>query len=78
MSVADVAQVLAATLSPDTNTRVSAELKLAEYFTYPGTRLQPINPRLLIATLVDVALSIAQLILSEQADLNLRQMSLLK
>ena len=33
---AEIAQYLAATLSPDTNTRIAAELKLSELSTLPG------------------------------------------
>lgn len=33
---AQIAECLAATLNSDTNTRVTAELKLAEYFASPG------------------------------------------
>lgn len=33
----EVAQCLASTLSPDTTTRISAELKLAEYLVFPGS-----------------------------------------
>jgi hypothetical protein len=36
MTTSDIAQCLTATLSPDPNTRISAELKLAEYFTETG------------------------------------------
>lgn len=33
----EIAQILSATLSPDTNTRIEAELKLANAFAYPST-----------------------------------------
>lgn len=36
MATSEIAQCLTATLSPDPNTRISAELKLAEYFTQTG------------------------------------------
>ena len=36
MATSDIAQCLTATLSPDPNARISAELKLAEYFTDTG------------------------------------------
>ncbi|TFK26759.1 ARM repeat-containing protein [Coprinopsis marcescibilis] len=39
MDAAQIAQVLTATLNPDTTTRVSAELKLAELFATPATGL---------------------------------------
>jgi len=35
-SMNDIAQILSATLTSDTNTRVAAELKLAELFGNPG------------------------------------------
>ncbi|KAJ2917840.1 hypothetical protein MD484_g2556, partial [Candolleomyces efflorescens] len=42
MSPAEIAHILTATLSPDTNTRVAAELKLAEIFVQPcGPRSAP-------------------------------------
>lgn len=36
MMAAQIAECLDATLSSDTNIRVTAELKLAEYFVSPG------------------------------------------
>lgn len=36
MATSEVAQCLRATLSPDTNTRVAAELSLSELFTRSG------------------------------------------
>jgi hypothetical protein len=36
MATSEVAQCLAATLSPEANTRIAAELKLSELFTRPG------------------------------------------
>ena len=36
MATSEIAQCLTATLNPDPNTRISAELKLAEYFTETG------------------------------------------
>ncbi|KAF8167572.1 armadillo-type protein [Crassisporium funariophilum] len=56
MATSEVAQYLTATLSPDTNTRIAAELGLAEYFTRP-----------------DAGLSLAHIILSNNADMALRQ-----
>lgn len=36
MATSEIAQCLSGTLSPDTNTRIAAELSLAELFTRPG------------------------------------------
>lgn len=36
MSTAEVAECLTATLSPDPNVRINAELKLSGWFTRPG------------------------------------------
>jgi len=36
MSTSEVVECLAATLNPDTNTRIAAELKLSEWFTRQG------------------------------------------
>ncbi|TFK42052.1 armadillo-type protein [Crucibulum laeve] len=59
-STTQIAECLTATLSSDTTTRVSAELKLAEYFTSP-----------------DAGLSLSHLILAQDADSSLRQISIL-
>ncbi|KAJ7597774.1 ARM repeat-containing protein [Mycena floridula] len=59
-SSTQLAECLAATLSSENNTRITAELKLAEYFTVPET-----------------GLGLAQLTISQETDLALRQMSLL-
>jgi hypothetical protein len=43
MSLAEVTQLLAATLNPDGNTRISAELKLAEYMSSSGVFISGFN-----------------------------------
>ncbi|KAH9962326.1 ARM repeat-containing protein [Russula compacta] len=55
-----IAQVLASTLNPDSNVRITAELNLAELLKNPQS-----------------ALSLAQLVLSQDAESPLRQMSLI-
>ncbi|KAF8079173.1 armadillo-type protein [Lyophyllum atratum] len=58
-----IAECLAATLSPDQNTRITAELKLAEFFTSPGSF--PCT----------TGLALSQLILAQDAEMSMRQMS---
>lgn len=48
-SMGEIAECLSATLSPNANTRMSAELKLADYLSSPGP-LQPIFLRLFAPT----------------------------
>jgi hypothetical protein len=43
MATSEVAQCLAATLSPEANTRIAAELKLSELFTRPGAYLMTLS-----------------------------------
>ncbi|KDR85511.1 hypothetical protein GALMADRAFT_52743 [Galerina marginata CBS 339.88] len=57
MTASEIAQCLSATLSSDTNTRIAAELSLAERFT------------------PDVAISLSQLVLSQEVDMPLRQIT---
>ncbi|KAF5352862.1 hypothetical protein D9756_006082 [Leucocoprinus leucothites] len=57
-STSEIAQILSTTLSPDTNTRVAAELKLAESFTN-----------------TNAGLALAQIVLIQDADISLRQIS---
>ncbi|KAM6498769.1 Armadillo-type fold, partial [Amanita muscaria] len=57
-SAAEIAGCLAATLDSNPNTRITAELKLAEYFTKPGS-----------------GLALSQLILAQDVDIALRQIS---
>lgn len=70
----EIAQILSATLSPDTNTRIEAELKLANAFAYPSTKLlcglleqQKTN------ALQDTGLELAQIALAQDVDISLRQ-----
>ena len=76
MATSEVAQCLTATLSPDPNTRISAELKLAEYFTQTGAFNCVIC--LFCLTVVhtaDAGLSLSLLTLSHEIDMSVRQMS---
>ncbi|OCH92992.1 ARM repeat-containing protein [Obba rivulosa] len=59
MASSEIAQCLSATLSPDNNTRITAELKLNELFKSPQS-----------------SVGLAQLLLAQDADLALRQISL--
>ncbi|KAG1813959.1 armadillo-type protein [Suillus subaureus] len=64
MAAANVSQILADTLSADANTRIAAELKLSEVLLHQGcTRLS------------EAGLALAQLILAQDVDISLRQIS---
>lgn len=76
MTTSDIAQCLSATLSPDPNTRISAELKLAEYFTETGAFNCVICTFFKLSNDgADAGLSLSHLILSHEIDMSVRQMS---
>ena len=74
MTTSEIAQCLTATLSPDPNTRISAELKLAEYFTQTGA-FNCVISAFLSNDGADAGLSLSHLILSHEIDMSVRQMS---
>ena len=74
MATSEIAQCLTATLSPDPNTRISAELKLAEYFTQTGA-FNCVISAFLSNDGADAGLSLSHLILSHEIDMSVRQMS---
>jgi hypothetical protein len=74
MATSEIAQYLTATLSPDPNTRISAELKLAEYFTQTGA-FNCVISTFLSNDGADAGLSLSHLILSHEIDMSVRQMS---
>ena len=74
MATSDIAQCLTATLSPDPNTRISAELELADYFTEPGA-FDCVISTFLSNDGADAGLSLSHLILSHEIDMSVRQMS---
>lgn len=72
----DLAGLLGATLNPDANTRISAELKLKEVLAIPGS--STITRSILTkkpTTLIESGLSLSRLILAQNVELPLRQMS---
>ena len=76
----DIANVLAATLNPDSTTRISAELKLAELFAVPGG-LDGVKDQFLLSNHLarrcpETGLALSQLALAQDAELSLRQISL--
>ena len=73
----EIAQVLAETLSHDNNRRVAAELKLAKLSEYPGkSRIIIEHSETCTENLREEAgLALAQLIVTQGADVPLRQMS---
>ncbi len=78
-TTASIAQVLTSTLNPDSNIRISAELSLSELLKSPRERLHQatlFQSFLTRLALTESALSLAQLILSRDAESSLRQMSL--
>ena len=76
VSAQEIAACLAATLSSDNNTRIAAELKLAEYIALPGMCLSEISfTSLLRDDKSDTALALSQLVIAQDVDLSLRQMS---
>ena len=74
---AQIAECLTLTLNPDTNTRIAAELKLAEYFASPGSphSINRIRAKKPPSRSLDAGLSTSQLILAQTADMPLRQIS---
>ncbi|KAJ8590544.1 ARM repeat-containing protein [Rhizopogon salebrosus TDB-379] len=64
MATVNVSQILADTLSPDANTRISAELKLSEVLAHQG-----------LTRLSEAGLALAQLVLTQDVDIPLRQMT---
>ena len=76
MATSEIAHCLTATLSPDPNTRISAELKLAEYFTQTGAFICVIRTLFFCLTDgADAGLSLSHLILSHEIEISVRQRS---
>jgi hypothetical protein len=81
-STEDIARLLGATLSPDTNSRISAELQLSQTLANPGTRSSDLDASIETSNTnvgylynIDAALSLARLVLSQDSEISLRQMS---
>jgi importin-9 len=78
MDFRPIAECLANTLSADTTTRISAELKLSELLSLPGWSeftLFQLRPDYQIEQ-PETGSALSQLILAQDVDLSLRQMSL--
>lgn len=78
MAAVNVSQILADTLSADANTRIAAELKLSEVLLHQGwfSKSRPLTTNLMFSTrLSEAALALAQLILAQDVDIPLRQIS---
>ena len=77
----EIAQYLQATLSADPNVRISAELKLSELSAHPGKEhacfVQYMRKAWWLSdALLESGISLAQIVLSQDADISLRQMSI--
>ena len=81
MATSEVVQCLVATLSPETSTRIAAELKLSELFTRPGMYLEALSCQIssliffavFLSSFTEAALSLSQLLLAQDADMSMRQ-----
>lgn len=72
----DIGQTLQNTLSSDSNTRISAELKLGELLALPGAAITDhFLPRFWLTRSTDTGLALSHIILAQDADMSLRQMS---
>ena len=77
-ATSNITQCLQNTLSSDPNARISAELQLSDLLAQPGslTRLHYIvEHRNLTTRLTDAGLALLHIILAQDADMSLRQMS---
>jgi len=80
-SLQDLSNCLGGTLSSNPNERMTAELKLSEYLQHTGASLTPAqytaNKRSTIHD-IDTGLALSQIVVEQQADIALRQMSVLR
>jgi hypothetical protein len=79
-STTDLVNYLKATLDPNPNIRITAELKLSEYLALPGASISGSPPcRLLTirrsARPIEAGLALSSLTIAQDAEMPLRQMS---
>ena len=78
-SLQDLSNCLGGTLSSNPNERMTAELKLSEYLQHTGASFpaQHTASKCSIIYDIDTGLALSQIVVEQQADIALRQMSVL-